>query len=209
VYIRPFFPAVFISSLVALPVTAQTAPIVGWIETTATTGMIGLVNGQTAQLSVLNLKPVVTATPAPANCNVQLEFFDSVGAAVGPSKVVTNFAPQSAVFLDADRLTLNPSGVSAAPRGQIRGVVTVNPPLPTAISGSGQLQCDGDAGDYRQYDAEHGGADDADVHHGTSRAGAVDYCAELAGALNVGRCCPVSSTALYRRATLSFSHFTA
>ena len=136
-YIRPFFPAVFISSLVALPVTAQTAPIVGWIETTATTGMIGLVNGQTAQLSVLNLNPVVTTTPAPANCNVQLQFFDSVGAAVGPSKVVTNFAPQSAVFLDADRLTLNPPGVSATLRGEIRGVVTVNPPLPTAIPGPG------------------------------------------------------------------------
>jgi hypothetical protein len=137
VSIRLSVAAIFVSSLVAVPVTAQTAPVVVGIQTTTTTGMIGLVNGQTARLSVLNLNPVVTTTPVPVNCNVQLQFFDSAGAAVGASKVVTNFAPQSAVLLDADRLALNPPGVTATLRGEIRGVVTVNPPLPTAFPGPG------------------------------------------------------------------------
>ena len=57
--IRLSVAAIFVSSLVAVPVTAQTAPVVVGIQTTTTTGMIGLVNGQTARLSVLNLNPVV------------------------------------------------------------------------------------------------------------------------------------------------------
>lgn len=111
----------------------------GGLQTTTTTGMIGLVSGQTARLSVLNLNPVVSdpAVTAPANCNVELQFFDVAGHAVGASKVVTNFAPQTAVILDADRQTLNPPGVTATLRGQIRGVVTVNPPLPVAFPGPG------------------------------------------------------------------------
>lgn len=130
----------FVLSLAVLPVSTQTAPIVGGIPTTTTTGMVGLVNGQTARLSVLNLNPAITPSngaPVPANCNVELQFFDSAGNAVGPSKVVTDFVPQSATILDADRLTLNPPGVAATLRAQIRGVVTVNPPLPTAIPGPG------------------------------------------------------------------------
>ena len=137
---RSILSTLFVFSLPVLPISAQTAPIVGGIQTTTTTGMIGLVNGQTAQLSVLNLNPAVSASngaPVPANCNVELRFLNAVGTAVGPSKVVTNFAPQSAVILDADRLDLNPPGVAATLRAQIRGVVTVNPPLPTAIPGPG------------------------------------------------------------------------
>ena len=129
-----------VCSLLASPVWAQTAPIKGGVQTITTTGMIGLVNGQAARLSVLNLNPTVTASgsaAAPANCNIELKFFDAGGGAVGPSKVVTNFAPQSAAILDADRLTLNPPGVAATLRGQIRGVVTVNPPLPVAFPGPG------------------------------------------------------------------------
>jgi hypothetical protein len=137
---RSLYFALLICSLLALPVSAQTTPIVGGIQTVTTTGMIGLVNGQTARLSVLNLNPTVPASDgaaAPVNCNVELKFFDAGGTAVGPNKVVTNFAPQSAAILDADRLMLNPPGVAATLRGQIRGVVTVNPPLPTAIPGPG------------------------------------------------------------------------
>jgi hypothetical protein len=138
--IRSLFFALWFSPLLALPVAAQTAPIVGAIQTVTTTGMIGLINGQTARLSVLNLNPAVPASDgsaAPANCNVELKFFDAGGTAVGPSNVLTNFAPQSAVILDADRLVLNPPGVAATLRGQIRGAVTVNPPLPTASPGPG------------------------------------------------------------------------
>jgi hypothetical protein len=104
-------------------------------QQTTTTGIIGLVSGQTARLSVLNLNPVVTSTngnAAPANCNVELQFFGPGGSAVGPNKIVTNFAPQSAVFLDGDRNSLNPPGVAATLRGEIRGVVTVNP-TPTPV----------------------------------------------------------------------------
>lgn len=129
-----------VCSCCALPSFAQTTPVaIGGIQTTTTTGMIGLISGQTARLSVLNLNPVVTSpsTTAPANCNLELKFFDAGGNAVGPSKVVTNFAPQTAVIFDADRQTLNPPGVTATIRGQIRGVVTVNPPLPVAFPGPG------------------------------------------------------------------------
>ena len=105
--------------------------------------MIGLVNGQTARVSVLNLNPVVTPSSggsSTANCNVELQFFDAGGTAVGPSKVTLNFAPQSAVSLDADRLTLNPPGLTATLRAQVRGVVRVNPPFPTALPGPGNCR---------------------------------------------------------------------
>ena len=138
-FIRSISSALFVCSLFALPMCAQTAPIVPAVQTTTTTGMIGLITGQTARLSVLNLNPVnLSASPvAIPNCNIELKFFDAGGGAVGPSKVFTNFAPQSAVILDADRISLNPPGVAATVRGQIRGVVTVNPPLPTAFPGPG------------------------------------------------------------------------
>lgn len=128
----------FAIALAAQPAEPRDSHQAGQLSVT-TTAVVGLVTGQTARLSVLNLNPVVTgpAATGPANCNVELQFFDVAGNAVGANKIVTNFAPQTAIVFDADRITLNPPGVTATIRGQIRGVVTVNPVLPVAAPGPG------------------------------------------------------------------------
>ena len=139
-FIRSIYSLLLAGSVFSFTLSAQpkasSAPA---FQQVTTTGMIGLITGQTARLSVLNLNPVVTdpAATAPAACNIELQFFDAGGHAVGANRVVTNFAPQTATILDADRITVNPPGVAATVRGQIRGVVTVNPPLPTAFPGPG------------------------------------------------------------------------
>jgi hypothetical protein len=106
-----------------------------------TTGMAGLTSNQTARLNVLNLNtvsaavanvntvPAATAT-APANCNVQLQFFDAKNNSLGQT-LVTNFAPGTATSFDLPR-TAVASATEA--RVEIRGVVTVNPALPTTSS---------------------------------------------------------------------------
>lgn len=138
-FIRSISPFFIAGSFLAFNLAAQSAEPrdshQAITPTVTTTAVVGLVSNQTAKLSVLNLNPVISgpAASGPAACNVQLQFFDVAGNAVGPNRVVTNFAPQTTTVLDADRNTLNPPGVTATIRGQIRGVVTVNPALPVAL----------------------------------------------------------------------------
>jgi hypothetical protein len=96
-----------------------------------TTGMIGFTLNQTARLSVLNLNAVPATANAPANCTVELQFFDPQNNVLG-QKTVPNFAPQTATWLDLDRKSVT---AQTAPRAQIRGVVIVNP-TPSAASAS-------------------------------------------------------------------------
>jgi hypothetical protein len=125
---RSFFSTVLGTAVFGLPLLAQTATVT---QQTMTTGMVGLSYNQTARLNVLNLNPVVSTTPAPANCNVELEFVDASNV-VQKSAVALNFAPQKATSLDFPGKAIISS--TAMQRTEIRGVVVINPPIPIAIS---------------------------------------------------------------------------
>jgi hypothetical protein len=91
--------------------------------------MIGFTTNQTARLNVLNLNPAATSTPAPANCTVELRFFDPQNNLLSQF-VVPNFAPGTGTFLDLERAAVTSQ---TTPRAEIRGVVVVNPaPTPVA-----------------------------------------------------------------------------
>jgi len=95
-----------------------------------TTGMVGLTLNQTARLNVLNLNAIPATTPTPANCAVELQFFDAQNNMLKQT-VVINFAPGTATLLDLKREAIS---TTAGGRVEVRGVVTVNPPLPVASS---------------------------------------------------------------------------
>ena len=131
---------VFSVLLFAAPIMAQTtlpggvvilpSPIA--LQQSFTTGMIGFTTNQTARLNVLNMNPtqsvVAAGSTVPANCTVELQFFDSKGTMISQT-VVSNFAPSTATSLDLARSTI----ASATPaRAEIRGVVIVNP-SPTPV----------------------------------------------------------------------------
>jgi len=119
--------AFFGSQLMAQPALSAAIPVS--IQQITTTGMVGFTLNQTARLSVLNLNPVPATSNLPANCTVELQFFDPQNAPLG-QKVVINFAPQTAASLDLDRKAV--TGQTGL-RAQIRGVVTVDPsPSPVA-----------------------------------------------------------------------------
>jgi hypothetical protein len=99
-----------------------------------TSGIVGVTGGQTLQLNVLNLEPVIPGVTAVA-CPATLEIFDNSGALL-KSMPVTNIPPASAaslVFKPAVPTT------SAMARALVRGVVFVPannvtpPPSPTSI----------------------------------------------------------------------------
>ena len=126
--------ALFGMNLMAQPSSLVSTAIPISIQQTMTTGMVGFTLNQTVRLNVLNLNPVpATATNAPANCNVELQFFDSQNHSLKQS-VFPDFAPQTAVSLD---LTAPPQTFASLtpptlPRLQVRGAVTVNP-TPTPV----------------------------------------------------------------------------
>jgi len=96
-----------------------------------TTGMVGFTLNQTARLNVLNLNtmPATAPTPTPANCTVELQFFDGQNNMLKQT-MVANFAPGTATLLDLKREAIS---TTAGGRVEIRGVVTVNPtPSPAA-----------------------------------------------------------------------------
>jgi len=119
----------------AVPMMAQTtlpggalpAPFV--LQQTFTTGMMGFTTGQTARLNVFNMNPVpsystiLTTTTPPANCTVELQFFDNKGAVVGQT-TVANFAPGATTSLDLPRANVTSE---TAARAEVRGAVVVNP----------------------------------------------------------------------------------
>jgi hypothetical protein len=103
-----------------------------------TTGMVGLTTNQTARLNVLNLNPIPAATAtAPANCNVELQFYDGKNNSLGQT-TVTSFAPQTAASFD---LKGEAVATAAPARVEIRGVVTVNPAIPTTSSAATPGYC--------------------------------------------------------------------
>jgi len=117
-----------------------------------TTGMVGLINFQTARLNVLNLNPAAVATPAavtnqPGYCAVQLEFFDSKNTLLNHSASFT-LAPQMATALDqgfvapvaVSAVASNATTAPAAAHQEIRGVVIANPV--TSMGASGSSPCD-------------------------------------------------------------------
>jgi len=114
-------------SLLALAASAQTIPVIfNPSPQTLTTGLVGFATNQSARLSVLNLNPVSSSATPPANCNVQLEFFDISNRMFAQSEVIS-LAPQTGTILDVTRNQANPPGVTATVRAQIRGQVIVNP----------------------------------------------------------------------------------
>jgi hypothetical protein len=120
------------AQVVSTPGGVITAPIV--LQQSFTTGMVGFTTNQTARLNVFNLNTVPTATPAaatavqPANCNVELQFFDTKGTEVGHA-VVTDFAAGAYASLDLPRTTVTSESTA---RAEIRGVVLINPTLTPA-----------------------------------------------------------------------------
>lgn len=123
--------------LFAAPALAQISLPGGVIPTplpvpqqTFTTGMVGFTTNQTARLNVFNLNPVPSSTAAtqPANCTVELQFFDNKGGIVSQS-VVPNFAPGASTSFDLTRANVTSE---TAARAQIRGAVVINP-APTVV----------------------------------------------------------------------------
>ncbi|SRR5579871_609185 len=131
--IPKLYSCVLAVSLFALTAGAQTIPIIfSPGSQTMTTGLVGFATNQSARLTVLNLNPVSTNATPPANCNVQLAFFD-ISNRMFAQTLATNLAPQTGAILDVTRNQANPPGVTATVRAQIRGQVVVNPtPSPTA-----------------------------------------------------------------------------
>ena len=85
---------------------------------TVTTGIVGVTSTQTAQLNVLNLRPVIPGVTAVA-CPATLEFYDDTGALL-KQVAVANILPATAASL-----VFKPPVPSAAAnaRAQIRAVV--------------------------------------------------------------------------------------
>jgi hypothetical protein len=101
-----------------------------WISVsqTFTTGIVGLAANQNARLNVLNVSPVATPTDTTVRaCAVELQFNDAQNKVLLQS-TLPNVAPGTATSL-----VLKPAGAtSTANPLLIRGVVTTNPPSPTA-----------------------------------------------------------------------------
>jgi hypothetical protein len=125
-----FWGAMSAAFLFAAPLLAQTTlpggvttPIV--VQQTFTTGMVGFAANQAARLNVFNLNavPPSTTTPQPANCTVELQFYDNKGALVS-QYVVPNFAPGQATSSDLPYASLTTESLVHA---EIRGVVVINP----------------------------------------------------------------------------------
>ena len=117
------------AQVVSTPPVIIVPPVV--YQQSFTTGMVGFTLNQTARLNVLNLNAVPAAyATAAANCNVQLQFFDANNNSLAQT-LVLNFAPGTATSLDLKREAVT---AATASRTEIRGVVTVNPAIPTPSS---------------------------------------------------------------------------
>ena len=126
-YLLAFAPPLFAQT--TLPGGSLPAPVV--LQKTFTTGMMGFTTGQTARLNVFNMNAVPAATTSttsttttqPANCTVELQFFDNKGVVVSQT-TVPNFAPGATTSLDLPRASVTSE---TAIRAEIRGVVVINP----------------------------------------------------------------------------------
>jgi hypothetical protein len=135
----PCLCALFIAApLLAQPITlpgGTISPII--LQQTFTTGMMGFTTNQTARLNVLNLNPAVsitasTGSSSPANCTVELQFYDNKGTLVSQT-TVPNFAPGASTSFDLPRASVTSE---TAARAQIRGAVVINPATTAITVGS-------------------------------------------------------------------------
>ena len=115
--------------LSAAQVMAQNTTPTPISQQTFTTGMVGFIGGQTAQLNVLNIGSAGVTTQS---CPVQLAFYDGQSKLLGQSSVV-NLLPGTATVYDLSRSAA--IAATATSRLQIRGVVRTVP-VPTAANAS-------------------------------------------------------------------------
>jgi hypothetical protein len=122
-----YVPLVCALALSALALSAQTTAVTATVETTA---MIGLAQGQTAQLNLLN--PGEQAPTAGVLCTAAVSFFDATGALLKTSTVPVTPGTSGAVDLSADT-ELN---IAAGARREIRAQISIPAVLPPASTGS-------------------------------------------------------------------------
>ncbi len=118
--------------LAALTLAAQTASFPAPV--TETTAMIGLAQGQTAQLNLLN--PGVLPPATGVVCTATVTFFDNSGAALKTGSVAVTPGKSGAVKLSGDTdITIAP-GQRRDIRAQIAipGLVPANSAAPSAAS---------------------------------------------------------------------------
>ena len=101
-------------------------------------GMIGLGNGQTARLNVVNLvrtPPPVAISLAQIPCKVELDLYDGQGTLI-KQKTVANLSFGHADFLDLARSELN----TTASHVDVTGVAKVGPAQPFFCNVSATLE---------------------------------------------------------------------
>ena len=120
-----------LSSETRLMAQAATTPT---FQLAVTTGVVGVVLSQTAQLNVLNVTPVIPGVTA-VICTAQLEFYDAQGTLV-KQMLVNNIPPGTAASLPLKRLDIT-SVPLATPRAEVRGVVRTGPSPTPPPAGTG------------------------------------------------------------------------
>jgi hypothetical protein len=114
------------------------AQVVTTPAVTRTTGMIGLAEGQTARLNVLNpgVGPSVTATAVAITCSAVVEFMDGTGKVLKSTTV--SVAPGQSqpfdLFSDADL------SLAMDTRTEIRAVITPPAVIPVISTSSTPMQ---------------------------------------------------------------------
>ena len=116
--------------VIALAASSLPAQVVTVSPSTQTSGMVGIISGQTAQLNVVNVAtPLVTpvASNIIVNCIATLAFFDSNGNSL--ESETASISPGKAVSLP---LPYSSPRATAVGRLEIRGAVTTVPLLTPA-----------------------------------------------------------------------------
>jgi hypothetical protein len=114
-------------TLSALVLQAQTAAVAMTVETTA---MIGLAQGQTAQLNLLN--PGVQAPATGVICTAAVSYFDSTGTLLKTATLSVAPGKSGSADLSADT-DLN---IAAGARREIRAQISIPGVLPPTSTGS-------------------------------------------------------------------------
>jgi hypothetical protein len=113
-------------ALSALALSAQTTAVTSTVETTA---MIGLAQGQTAQLNLLN--PGVQPQADGVICTAAVSFFDAAGTLLKTATL--SVAPGQSNSADLSDTVLN---IAVGARREIRAQISIPVVLPPASTGS-------------------------------------------------------------------------
>jgi hypothetical protein len=116
-------------ALSALALQAQTTAVASTVETTA---MIGLAQGQTAQLNLLN--PGVEAPAAGAICTAAVSFFDATGTLLKNSTLSVAPGKSGSADLSGDTDLNIAVGARREIRAQISVPVVLLPPASTGVT---------------------------------------------------------------------------